>query len=934
MAERLWGDDPPPSYRAALHVHLGTLRRTLTASGEGCAIVRADGGYVIRRDGWEVDADVALDLLAAARRQLEREPAACVRLAEAALGLWRGVPFAVEGDVVDVPSWHQLEAARRDAEELRVEGLLHLGDLARAESAALAYVEAEPLRENRWGQLLRARYHAGRTADALATYQEARRVLVETLGIEPGRDLKDLEAAALTHDLARLRLNDVTDEAVVGPPSVAGPLVGRDWELERVAAALANGHRVVLLGPPGVGKTRLAIEVARRLGIEAVAWVDLRDVRAGAPARTCDGLVQWGRRHPGGLIVLDNAEMASLDAAATIRSLAAQSADVRVLATSRVPLDAQVQVELVQPLEVPSPGSTDDEIEAAPAVQLLRAALDELAPMASLDAAAADQIVRRTGGLPLVLRLNAAAARALPVDALVDRSPSIAHDEIGQATMALLALLKEEVKEAFLDLCVLGGAVDVDLGARVTGMEPDRFLEAIPELVDHGLLQARPDELLPYSVLEPIREVVERRDEAERQRRVMDRCADACIERARLANATGDTADRGLERQLAADLPRCWQALRHLASTGDAERALALVNRLEMPLYVLGWWTEKIELFDAALAIEGPPSAMRARAHAFRSRPGPMHQFDLAHAERAEAMATALGEPRLVAYARHMRSIGCWWLGRTSEAIDLAAEAARTFAAAGRLREWAEAEKFLGVALVLDGAAEEGLRIQQEVLAVVRRELGSSFHIAHNLAYLGHCQRLLGDDSAALADWSEARELCARVSNRGTAIHINIGLGEIAADRGQHGPALEHAGAAHELARASRAAGYEPWAWTLAMRAHALRGDLGSAVTCARRAMEGLAGAPPGEAVRLAAELARLAVGQGDLPTAARLLGVVAATPDRRELPFPSPREAERLRSTEEAVSAGLGWSVAEHLERGRRCSVAEAAGDLLARFA
>jgi DNA-binding SARP family transcriptional activator/DNA polymerase III delta prime subunit len=936
LAEALWGDEPPPTHRSALHVHLGALRRAIAAGGEGCAIVRSEGGYALQRDGWELDADLALDVVAAAREELERDPGACVRLAEAALRLWRGTPFAVDGDVVDAPSWHQLEAARRDAEELRVEGLLRVGDAAAAEAAALAYVGAEPLRENRWGQLLRARYLAGRTADALSTYQGARRALVEALGIEPGRELQDLEAAVLTHDRARLRLNRVDDEGVAGPPSVAGPLVGRDRELERVAAAVASGHRMVLLGPPGVGKTRLAIEVARRLGTDAVAWVDLREASAGASAQTCDQLLEWGRRHPDGLIVLDNAETARDDATAVLRALSGRSAGAGILATSRVPLDASTQVELLQPLALPSPGSSDEDIEAAPAVQVLRAALAELAPAASLDATAAALIARRAGGLPLVLRLSAAAARALPVDAILDRPSSVAQDEIDRATMALLDLLADDVAEAFLDICVIGGDLDVDLGARVTGMETARFRDAVVELVDHGLVQARPDEALPYSVAEPIRDVAERRGAPDRRLRVLDRCVDACIDRARQANAsaTGDQAGTDLERRFVADLPRYRQALDHLADLGDAERALSLVSRLEMPLYVLGWWAEKSELLDTALAIAGPPSAMRARAHAFRSRPGPMHQFDLAHAEQAEVIAVALGEPRLVAYARHMRSIGSWWSGRTREAVELARDAAATFEEAGRVLEWSEARKFLGVALVLDGEPEAGLAIQQEVLGFVRRELKSPFHIAHNLSYLGHCHRLLGDDTAARADWTEARELCARIGNRGTAIHINIGLGEIAADQGDPELALARAGAALELARAARAATYEPWAWTVAMRAHALGGDLGAATTCVRRALDGLVGAPSGEAVRLATELAHLAVEVRELPTAARLLGVAAATPDRRELPFPSPREAERRCAAELAVTAGLGSRAAEHIDRGRRCSIAEAAGDLLARFA
>jgi hypothetical protein len=159
---------------------------------------------------------------------------------------------------------------------------------------------------------------------------------------------------------------------------------------------------------------------------------------------------------------------------------------------------------------------------------------------------------------------------------------------------------------------------------------------------------------------------------------------------------------------------------------------------------------------------------------------------------------------------------------------------------------------------------------------------------------------------------------------------VDIGLAEVAVDRGRHESALEHVGEALELLRASHATYYEPWAWTVAMRAHHASGEAENALLCARRALAVLGAAPPGEVVRLAMELATVAVGLHDLTSAARLLGAAAAIPDRRELPFPSPAEATRRDETEKTVVEGLGTEAPRHTAAGRRCSVAEAAGDLL----
>jgi tetratricopeptide (TPR) repeat protein len=352
------------------------------------------------------------------------------------------------------------------------------------------------------------------------------------------------------------------------------------------------------------------------------------------------------------------------------------------------------------------------------------------------------------------------------------------------------------------------------------------------------------------------------------------------------------------------------------------------VCRLERPLYTLGWWSEKVALFDSALGIPGPITKMRARAHAFRSRAGPLHLLDPNHAALAESMASELGEVLLAAYARSLRAIWLWWSGDFERSIELSGSAAARFEAAGRTLEWSEARKFLGVAMVFAGETAGGLEIQQSTLATVRRT-GAPFHVAHHLAYLGHCRRMLGDDAAALADLTEALEICRDVGNRGTAIHLCITLGELAVERGDAPGALALTAEALELIEAARGWTYEPWAWTVALRAHAHLGDLDAALTCGRRALARLARVPSGEGTRLAGELADVALRRGEPETAVRLMRVARESDDVRELPFRPRREVERFEDLDGRICAALGERP-HGPPTGDQLSIAEAAGRLL----
>ncbi len=178
----------------------------------------------------------------------------------------------------------RLEALRTDALEEQFEAALALGEHTEVVGRIRQVLEEHPFRERLWGQLMLALYRSGRQAEALEAFGQARRVLAEQLGVEPGPGLQRLQAAILAHDPALASV-----PAAVAPrgrlPAPVTSFVGREQALAEVAELVGRHRLVTLIGPPGVGKSRLALEVARAVQHDfagGVWFVEL--ARAGRPA--------------------------------------------------------------------------------------------------------------------------------------------------------------------------------------------------------------------------------------------------------------------------------------------------------------------------------------------------------------------------------------------------------------------------------------------------------------------------------------------------------------------------------------------------------------------------------------------------------------------------------------------------------------------------
>jgi DNA-binding SARP family transcriptional activator len=237
MVEALWGEDPPRTAAGSIQNSISHLRKLLGAE----RLVTKSPGYVLRLEGDELDAERARALLDQARAGGPEEGAELLRKAQS---LWRGptlADFAYESFAQSAIA--QLEELRLAIYEERIGKELELGRHAEVIGELEALVSEHPLRERLRGHLMLALYRSGRQADALHAYQEARRVLLDQIGIDPGPALQQLHGAMLRQEHSL-------------DPTVARPKP--QGHVEEVAQALLAGRLVPVLGTE-VG------DVARRL---------------------------------------------------------------------------------------------------------------------------------------------------------------------------------------------------------------------------------------------------------------------------------------------------------------------------------------------------------------------------------------------------------------------------------------------------------------------------------------------------------------------------------------------------------------------------------------------------------------------------------------------------------------------------------------------
>jgi WD40 repeat protein/DNA-binding SARP family transcriptional activator len=265
LVEELWGEAPPATAHKMLHNQVSALRQALGRNGR---VETLGSAYRLNVHPGERDIDRFEELMASGRARIETDPDGAAARFREALDLWRGPPLAdLSYEPFAQAEIARLEERRWAAFEARVEAELALGRHADLVSELEAAVAEQPLREHLHGQLMLALYRCGRQAEALEAYRRARTTLVEEVGVELGAELRALQEAILAHDPAL----DAPPGPEDLPAALAGGspiLAGRDRELGELTELLEDaregrGAVVLVSGPHGIGKTRLAAELAR-----------------------------------------------------------------------------------------------------------------------------------------------------------------------------------------------------------------------------------------------------------------------------------------------------------------------------------------------------------------------------------------------------------------------------------------------------------------------------------------------------------------------------------------------------------------------------------------------------------------------------------------------------------------------------------------------
>ncbi|WP_253888110.1 AfsR/SARP family transcriptional regulator [Actinokineospora diospyrosa] len=483
LVDALWEENPPDTARTQVQICVSRLRRNLADGGVDVTIETRQPGYLLRVDPARIDANAFTAMIVQARAlRGEGRPAEAAATLRAAAALWRGPCLSGMSSPTLRTRALRLEEDRLTTTEDYLELELGLGRHHQLVGEMSRLVREQPLRERPRALLMVALYRCGRQAEALEVYRAGRELLIDELGLEPGPDLRGLEAAILT-GAAEVRYRPSSepepraaaepDPRPVAPrpqvprqlPAATADFVGHDELIAMATRTLTGGADgadgaalgvVVIVGRPGVGKSTVAAHLGHRVAEEhfpdGQLYCDLRGTRA-EPSAAAEVIGRF-------LVALGiPGPMLPDDLAGRVDMYRTLLADRRVL----VVLDDAVTEQQVLPLLPGNPRcavlvTSRSRLTGVPGAR--RVELDVLRPRESLELigrvighdridrerAAASALVGTVGGLPLALRIIAARLAARPhwtIASMVQRLASERHrlDELAHGEMTIRASL-------------------------------------------------------------------------------------------------------------------------------------------------------------------------------------------------------------------------------------------------------------------------------------------------------------------------------------------------------------------------------------------------------------------------------------------------------------------------------------------------------------
>jgi predicted ATPase/DNA-binding SARP family transcriptional activator len=838
LIDGLWPAELPGAAANALQALVSRLRRALPEA----VIESRPAAYRLRLDPRSTDIVRFEDLAAAGRAQLRDDPATAAATLRQALALWRGAALV---DVAETDFGQaaiaRLDELRLSTLEARVDADLRTGNTASLVAELEGLVIAHPMREPLAARLMRALHAAGRRGAALEVYEQTRERLVDQLGVEPSAELAALHLEILRDELpAELALKPAspanhtdnannTSQASTNLRAELTSFVGRDAELRQVAELLGAHRLITLTGPGGAGKTRLAVEAARaELGampdgvwlVELAPVTDPADVTSAVlstlglreqvlyptrPRRMMpetplppDELSRLlaalaGQRT---LLVLDNCEHLIAAAATLADRVLATCPQVRIMATSREPLNITGEaLWTVGPLTLPpDPAATSFSAERAvvqdsASVRLLTQRARAVVPgfeVTQDNAPAVATICRALDGMPLAIELAAARLRTMSprqIEArLGDRFQLLTsgsrtalprHQTLRAVVDWSWDLLDEDERTLWRRFSVFTGGATLEAAEQVcsgSGLRADQVLDLLTALADKSLLTVRHGPDGPrYRMLEIIRAYgQERLAEAGEQEEVREAHAQYFT---RLAEASQDhlLAAEQLEwlRRLGDDQDNLHAAMRGAVAAGDGSAAVRLA-------VVLGWYwslrsmkVEGAEMIGEALGVPGAVDgadpedlAVAYAMGALLSMDTPLHAIGLDWLDRAGALAARLTDPvhPFVPLIGPLASLfGAPGQMRGPVSLDVFDDAV------GDRRPWVAA-----IARILRGhwALNSGQRhaeAEADFLAGanILAELGERWGQAVALGGLAGLEGWRGEHAVAVSHYRQARELAA-----------------------------------------------------------------------------------------------------------------------------------------------------------------------------